>query len=344
MGFSFSSLSEIYTQDFDTVIDVRAPSEFAEDHLPDAINLPVLSDEERAEVGQIYVQDSPFKARKIGAALVAANAAEHLRGPLADQGGSWRPLIYCWRGGQRSGSFASILSQIGWRTTVLKGGYKSYRRLIVERLYDVPVRHRLYLLDGLTGTAKTAILNRFSRLGGQSLDLEALARHRGSLLGGYAGGQPSQKAFEGALGLALSRLDTERPVLVEAESSKIGERVLPPMLWAAMRDAPRIRIEAPLAARADYLVRTYADLASDTVRLTGLLKRLSPYLAKAKQQELVALAERGAHVELARSLINEHYDPRYRRAAKPASFTIKLDGLSEPKIAAAAEEILARLA
>jgi len=184
MARSFSSLSEFFTHDFDTVIDVRSPSEFNEDHVPGAINLPVLDDEERAEVGTIYVQDSPFKARKIGAALVAKNASTHLQGPLREHLGDWKPLVYCWRGGQRSGSFTSILSQIGWRAEVVDGGYRAYRRLVVKALYEDEFRAPVYLLNGYTGTAKTEILHAFARLGGQIIDLEGLAHHRGSLFGG----------------------------------------------------------------------------------------------------------------------------------------------------------------
>ena len=188
MKTSFASLTDILDHGFDTVIDVRSPAEFAEDHVPGAINLPALSNEERARVGTIYVQEAPFKARKIGAALVARNVAGHLDGPMKDMAGSWRPLVYCWRGGQRSGSFASILTQIGWRAEVIEGGYQSYRNLVHDVLYKEAVTHRLILLDGNTGTAKTDILHRLRRLGVQVLDLEGLANHRGSLLGVMAGG------------------------------------------------------------------------------------------------------------------------------------------------------------
>ncbi len=203
MAKTFETLQAFCDAGFDTVIDVRAPSEFAEDHIPGAISLPVLSDAERADVGTIYVQDSPFKARKLGAALVARNAADHICGPLADKDGSWRPLVYCWRGGQRSNSFASILSQIGWRTEVVDGGYRTYRRLVVDLMHKSTLPHALILLDGNTGTAKTDLLLRLGQLGVQIIDLEGLAAHRGSLFGAVAGGQPSQKMFESRLAAAI---------------------------------------------------------------------------------------------------------------------------------------------
>ncbi|AGI70129.1 tRNA 2-selenouridine synthase SelU [Octadecabacter antarcticus 307] len=311
MKTSFASLTDILDHGFDTVIDVRSPAEFAEDHVPGAINLPALSNEERARVGTIYVQEAPFKARKIGAALVARNVAEHLDGPLKDIAGNWQPLIYCWRGGQRSGSFASILSQIGWRAKVIEGGYQSYRNLVHDVLYKDAVPHKLILLDGNTGTAKTDILHRLHGLGVQVLDLEGLANHRGSLLGSMAGGQPAQKGFETALARALARLDPTRPVIVEAESSKVGERVVPPTLWAAMKAASRIETDAPLDARAQYLADAYVDISADATGLTAKLEILRRNRGGLVDGWL-ALLRAGEFEALARVLMDEHYDPTYR--------------------------------
>jgi tRNA 2-selenouridine synthase len=311
MKTSFASLTDILDHGFDTVIDVRSPAEFAEDHVPGAINLPALSNDERARVGTIYVQEAPFKARKIGAALVARNVAGHLDGPLKDISGSWQPLVYCWRGGQRSGSFASILSQIGWRTKLIEGGYQSYRNLVHDVLYKYAVPHRLILLDGNTGTAKTDILHRLRGLGVQVLDLEGLANHRGSLLGSMAGGQPAQKGFETALACELARLDPTRPVILEAESSKVGERFVPPTLWAAMKAASRIEIDAPLNARARYLADAYVDISADTAGLTTKLEILRRHRGGLVDGWL-ALLRAGEFEALARMLMDEHYDPTYR--------------------------------
>lgn len=311
MKTSFASLTDILNHGFDTVIDVRSPAEFAEDHVPGAINLPALSNDERARVGTIYVQEAPFKARKIGAALVARNVAEHLDGPLKNIEGSWRPLVYCWRGGQRSGSFASILSQIGWRAEVIDGGYQSFRNLVHDVLYDNAVEHRLILLDGNTGTAKTDILHRLRAKGVQVLDLEGLANHRGSLLGEMDGGQPAQKGFETAVACALVDLDPARPTIIEAESSKVGERVVPPSLWAAMKAAPRIEIDAPLGARARYLADAYADVSADRDRLTAKLDILRRHRGGLVDGWL-ALLNAGEFEQLARALMDEHYDPTYR--------------------------------
>ncbi|MCU0903964.1 MAG: tRNA 2-selenouridine(34) synthase MnmH [Tabrizicola sp.] len=310
MAITLTSLADLATHGFDDIIDVRAPTEFAEDHLPGAMSLPVLDDAERARVGTIYKQVSPFTARKVGAALVAKNAAIHLQGPLADKPGGWRPLVYCWRGGQRSGSFATILSQIGWRVETLVGGYKTWRGLVVREVYETPVRAPVVVLDGNTGSAKTEILNLLPQFGVQVIDLEGIARHRGSLFGNV-GPQPSQKAFEGALALALAGLDPSRPVVVEAESSKIGNCRLPPEIWKAMVAAPRVAIAAPRPVRADYLARAYADLTGDAERLAATVGLLKPLHPAEVIEGWLALAAAGDHATLADSLMERHYDPRY---------------------------------
>lgn len=310
MAITLTSLADLATHGFDDIIDVRAPAEFAEDHLPGAVSLPVLDDEERARVGTIYKQVSPFSARKIGAALVAKNAALHLQGPLADRPGGWRPLVYCWRGGQRSGSFATILGQIGWRVETLVGGYKTWRGLVVREVYDTPVRAPVVVLDGNTGSAKTEVLTLLPGFGVQVIDLEGLARHRGSLFGAV-GPQPSQKAFEGALALALAGLDPSRPVVVEAESSKIGNCRLPPEIWKAMVAAPRVAIAAPRPARAEYLARAYADLTADADRLAATVGLLRPAHAAEVIDEWLGLASSGQFAALADGLMERHYDPRY---------------------------------
>lgn len=312
MAITLSCLADLAAHRFDDIIDVRAPAEFADDHLPGAISLPVLDDDERARVGTIYKQQSPFTARKLGAALVARNAARHLEGPLADRPGGWRPLVYCWRGGQRSGSFAVILQQIGWRVETIAGGYKAWRGLVVKALYDDPLPARLVVLDGNTGSAKTEILGLMAARGVQVLDLEGLANHRGSLFG-HVGPQPGQRAFEGRLAMALAALDPARPVVVEAESAKVGDCALPPRLWRAMCAAPRLAIAAPLEARAAYLIRAYADLTADPARLASVIDGLRPMHSAETIARWQAQAATGAFADLAAGLMQSHYDPRYAR-------------------------------
>jgi tRNA 2-selenouridine synthase len=316
MVFTLDTLSPSALGAFDTVIDVRSPAEFAEDHLPGAISLPVMSNDERARVGTMYVQDSAFKARKLGAAIVARNAAQHLETELADKDGSWQPLVYCWRGGQRSGSFASILSQIGWRAALLNGGYRSYRRLIVRALYEDPLPHHFVLLDGNTGSGKTAILQELARGGAQVLDLEGLAEHRGSLLGATDLEQPAQKMFESRVSAALAGFDPARPVIAEAESSKIGERLIPASLWKSMQRAPRIDVAASLPARADFLALDYADVLADPSRMAARLDKLRPFCGHAQVAHWLDMLQAGDHVQLAAELMAQHYDPGYARSRK----------------------------
>ncbi len=343
MPLEFANLDAILNHGFDTVIDVRSPAEFAEDHIPGAINLPALDNDQRAQVGTIYKQISPFDARKIGAGMVIRNVAHHIDGPLAAKDGGWRPLIYCWRGGQRSGVFRTILSEIGWRADTIKGGYQTYRRLVNKYLYDDALPHKIVLLDGYTGTAKTALLPRLAARGAQVIDLEGLARHRGSLLGAMPDGQPAQKGFETALAMALHQLDPARPVIVEAESNKIGKIRVPPGLWTAMHDAPRIVLDVPLAARARYLAETYRDILTD---VDGLARRLAPLRrvrGHAVVDKWIASAHDGALVDLSAMLMLDHYDPAYAKSRQIESrhimATIKTDQLDDQGQEKAADAI-----
>jgi len=319
---------------FDAIIDVRSPGEFALDHLPGAVNLPVLSDAERAEVGTIYVQESRLRANRIGAAYVARNIARHLETALADKPEALAPRGF-WRGGQRSNSMATILSRVGWRTAVLVGGYRTYRRGVQARLYEQPCPLRLVLLDGNTGLGKTEILNRLGARGLQVVDLEGLAGHRGSLFGGLAGRpQPSQKMFESRLLQVIDGLDPARPVVVEAESSKIGNLMVPPSFWQAMQSAPRIELTAPRAERARYLVATYRDIIADQDALETAFRALPVYPAERRLENWRRMAAEGDFEALAEALIELHYDPAYdrgrRKAGKPPLVQIALASLDEP--------------
>ena len=246
-------------------------------------------------------------------------------------------MVYCWRGGQRSGSFASILSQIGWRADTVAGGYQSYRRLVVQALYEQPVAAPFVLLDGNTGSAKTAVLERLAESGVQVLDLEGLARHRGSVLGPVAEAQPSQKGFETAIAMNLALADPARPVVVEAESSKVGERMVPPSVWAAMQAAPRIAIDVPVAARAEYLARAYRDVTQDVEAFGARLDLLIPFHGHSQVEAWRGMLTSGAHEALAAELIERHYDPRYAKSRDRSDplirATVKADALDDEGIA-----------
>lgn len=331
---------------FDDIIDVRSPGEFAEDHMPGAINLPVLSNAERVEIGTLYVQKSRFLARRIGAAYVARNIAHHLETTLADRPGGYQPLVYCWRGGQRSNAMATILRQVGWRAVLVTGGYKTWRRFVSESLYDAEPSLKVILLDGNTGSAKTEILGRMASRGVQVLDLEGLAAHRGSVFGAMSReGQPSQKMFEGRLLQAMATLDPSRPVLIEAESSKIGDRMVPPILWKAMQTAPRIVIEASPADRVGYLVRAYRDISEDETALYEAIDRLPPLYGRQRLADWKQMVADQAFDSLAEALMEVHYDPAYGRSSRqdtrPCLGTITPPNLEDAGQEAAADQIAA---
>jgi tRNA 2-selenouridine synthase len=300
---------------FDAVIDARAPAEFAEDHLPGAISLPVLNDEERARVGTLYKQVSVFEAKKLGAALVSKNIARHIEQHLLDKPKSWRPLVYCWRGGQRSGAFTHILREIGWDAHRLLGGYKSWRRHVVEQLALLPLQVKFRVVTGATGSGKSRLLEALTARGGQVVHLEELAAHKGSVLGSLPGQpQPTQKGFESQLLASLSALDLTQPVFVEAESRKIGRLQLPDALLEAIRRAPGLRIEASLAARVEFLLRDYDYAIADPAWLIERLSHLKGLQSNETLEhwhELVAAREFSTLVE---ELLTLHYDPLYKRS------------------------------
>ena len=300
---------------YDTIIDVRSPAEFADDHIPGAINLPVLNNQQRAEIGTIYKQISPFAAKRAGAALVAKNIATHLQTTLKDKARDWRPLVYCWRGGQRSGAMAQILSNIGWHSSVIDGGYKSYRRHVLDCLDRLPEKLSLLIVSGQTGTAKTHILRAASAKGAPIIDLEKLACHRGSLLGSEPGQpQPSQRYFESQLCQALKQCVLGQPILVEAESNKIGNVHVPPKFWATMKDAPAVQIIAPIDARVNFLQRDYFHMVNQPELIMPLLSKLNHRHGAKQLKTWNDMIDRRDWPDFIKSLLERHYDPSYLRS------------------------------
>jgi tRNA 2-selenouridine synthase len=301
--------------EFDEVIDVRSPSEYAEDHVPGAINCPVLDDAERAAIGTMYKQLSPFDAKKRGAALVSRNIARHIEERFAAHGKGWRPLVYCWRGGKRSGAMAHILSEIGWHAAQLEGGYRAYRREILAQLANLPDKYRYCVICGPTGSAKSRLLQALRSAGAQVLDLEDLASHRGSVLGKLPdAAQPAQKMFDSLVWDALRRFDPELPVYVEAESKKIGQLQVPDALLARMRASPCVLIEAPMAERVAFLMQEYGHFLGDRQDLKAKLECLTGLHSRDTLARWMNQVERGQWDELVADLLQNHYDPAYRRA------------------------------
>ncbi|MEM1396839.1 MAG: tRNA 2-selenouridine(34) synthase MnmH [Pseudomonadota bacterium] len=345
-----SDLSPAALATFDDIIDVRSPAEYAEDHLPGAINLAALSNEQRAEVGTIYKQVSPFEARRVGAAMVARNVADGLNGLLADRPLSWRPLLYCWRGGQRSGSVAHILSAVGWKASVIAGGWRTWRGQVVDATRGPTEGPSVLLVDGQTGCAKTAILGRAAELGAPTIDLEGAGNHRGSAFGAFADRpQPSQKHFETLIFDAMRKhgatgQDRTQPTfLVEAESSLVGKLRVPARIWRAMKSARRVEIRAPLSARAEFTVKAYTDICTDRTKIFAAIDKLKGQHSSGQLEEWQQLANDDRHYDLALSLMERHYDPLYERSRRKrmdkAVDVIDLPDLSEDSLQKAARRL-----
>ena len=328
---------------FDEIIDVRSPAEFAEDHIPGAINCPVLDDAQRSEVGTLYKQVSPFEAKKIGAAMVSENIGRHLRANFLGRPKTWKPLIYCWRGGERSGAMTTVFRSIGWRTTKLDGGYKAWRGHVVSQLTTLPGNFRMRVICGATGSAKTRILQEIARLGEQALDLETLASHKGSVLGILPGQpQPSQKWFETTLLQALAGFDPARPVYVEAESRKIGNLHVPEALIERIRHGECLQVEATLDARVAFLLGDYDYFLTMPALLGERLDALKHLQSRETLARWHDLVQTGEWPTLVRELLEQHYDPLYRRS-QSQNFT----GYQHPQVFPSADlsaDGIARLA
>jgi len=296
-------------------LDVRSPSEFALDHLPGAVNCPVLDNSERALIGTIYTRESPFAAKKRGAALVARNIAHIVAEHCRDQLREWSPVVYCWRGGQRSAALAHVLHEIGFQVAQLDGGYQAYRRHVVAALARLPARFTFIVVCGLTGSGKSRLLAALAGIGAQVLDLEGLAKHRGSLLGDLPhASQPSQKAFESQLLAALEGFDTEVPVYVESESRKIGTVQMPEALLQAIRASDCVHIDTPQELRVALLKEEYQHFLGDPESLTAKLARLEPLFGPAVVADWASAAAYGGFDSLVAELLRKHYDPTYARS------------------------------
>ncbi|RJG01106.1 tRNA 2-selenouridine(34) synthase MnmH [Noviherbaspirillum sedimenti] len=333
---------------FDTIIDARSEAEFAEDRLPGAINCPVLNNEQRIRVGTLYKQVGAFEAKKLGAALVARNIATHIDTLFADKPRDWKPLVYCWRGGNRSGSMAHILAKIGWPVVQLDGGYKEYRRHVNAALAELPARFSFRVIAGPTGSGKSALLRTLAAEGAQVLDLEQLASHRGSLLGDIPDApQPSQKAFESGIWQALRRFDPAQPVFVESESKKVGKLRVPDTLMEKMRASPCIALSLSIADRVALLMREYAHFVADPAALNRQLDCLVPLHGREKIARWQAMAAAGEMAPMVEELLVQHYDPAYLRSID-RNFTrfaqarqVSLADISAQSFVAAARDLLA---
>jgi tRNA 2-selenouridine synthase len=297
---------------FDTIIDARSEDEYALDHLPGAVNWPTLRNAERHDVGTLYKQVNPFEARKRGAAIAARNIAEHITRDVMDKPRQWRPLTYCWRGGQRSGSLSLVLGQIGFRVTIIEGGYKAFRAAIVADTMRLAPLLELRVVCGTTGSGKTRLLHALQRSGAQVLDLEALAVHRSSVLGAVPGqAQPCQKAFETRIWDCLRRFDPSRPVFVESESRKVGNVAVPEVLIAAMRASRCLNLVLDDSERVQLLLEDYAYFVQHPQAFCGRLDVLAELKGKAVVQGWKDKVAAGRMPDVVQDLLTQHYDPVY---------------------------------
>jgi len=302
-------------EQYDSIIDVRSESEYALDHIPGAINCPVLNDAQRIEVGTLYKQTSAFEAKKIGAALVAENIALHLKQKFRDQPRDWKPLIYCWRGGNRSGAMAHIFAKIGWPVHQLDGGYKEYRRFITQQIDQQAQTLSFQVICGPTGSGKSRLLQMLAAQGAQVLDLEKLAAHRGSVLGHLpTESQPTQKMFESRIWQTLRHYVADLPVYVESESKKIGNCRVPEILMEKMRASPCIALELSAESRVQLLMEDYAHFVQQPHLLSVQLDHLLTLHGREKIKRWHAMAESGELTNLVHELLTEHYDPAYLRS------------------------------
>ena len=297
---------------FSTVIDARSPGEYAEDHLPGALNWPTLDDEERRMVGTEYKQVSAFEAKKRGAAIAARNISAHIEREVMDKPKDWAPLLYCWRGGKRSGSLGLILDQIGFRVSLVEGGYKAFRTALVADIPRQVQRLRFQVVCGTTGSGKTRLLHALAREGAQVLDLEGLARHRSSVLGLLPGQpQPPQKAFDTLVWNALRRLDPARVVYIESESKKVGNVVVPDSLILAMRASACLRLELPTEERVKLLLQDYDFFVKDAAFFCERLETLTQVRGSEVVRHWQEQARSGRMAEVVEDLLVRHYDPTY---------------------------------
>lgn len=299
---------------FDEIVDVRSPAEWQDDHLPGAVNLAVLTNEERHEIGCRY-KESSFEAKRAGAAMVSRNIARHLETALSDRPRRYRPLIYCWRGGDRSAAMAEVMRRIGWSPTVLAGGYRAFRQFVIRDLDRLAQGLTYTVVCGVTGSGKSLLLRALHARGGQVVDLEHLACHRGSLLGMEPHGpQPSQKAFETLLWEALAKLDSEKRVFIESESRKIGQLQIPTALLERMRQSSCLELVPDSASRVGFLLAEYGHFLKEPSLLTGQLEKLLPVVGHDRLDEWRSLIAKGHWEELVGRLLLEHYDPLYGRS------------------------------
>lgn len=323
------------------IIDVRSPLEFAEDHLPGAFNVPLLENHEREEVGTIYKQVGSQAARLRGLELTSSRFGEMVR-RIVEQAGERPILLYCWRGGLRSQSMALLLDQCGYRAYRLAGGYKAFRGIVNGFFEMFTPLAPLLVLHGMTGSGKTEFIQSLSPDRWAVIDLEGLARHRGSAFGSLGmGAQPPQKRFDTLLWDAFRCAPPGRPIVLEGESKRIGQITLPGNLYEVMADSIKIWCETTSATRVARLGREYA-LEDYRQPMGDALLRIRKRLGEARYLELQELLDRWDVEQLAAKLMEYYYDKLYyrvRRWEPQATISLESYQQAEQNLAAVARSL-----
>jgi tRNA 2-selenouridine synthase len=287
------------------LVDARSPGEYAHSHIPEAINLPILNDEERVHVGTLYKNSGALAATLKGFELVGPRFHEIQKSALT-QFPDRKVILYCWRGGMRSQILSWLLSQVGFQVFRLEGGYKSYRKFTFDQ---VRLSYPYLVLGGKTGTGKTVLLQKLREEGEQVIDLEALAHHKGSSFGAIGQKpQPSVEHFENLLAEQLRLIDSKNPIWIENESQRIGNILLPESMYVQMTQSPRIEIQKTTEERIEHISQEYAQL--DAIELMDAVKRIQKRLGGLRTQQAIEDIKNKNHASwIANMLI--YYDKAY---------------------------------
>ncbi|GAB6073953.1 tRNA 2-selenouridine(34) synthase MnmH [Nautilia lithotrophica] len=311
------TLEEFLKEDFDYILDARSPKEFEESHIPGARNFYVLNNEQHAYIGDMYKNFSKVQAKKEAVCFMLENISKQLKNFNAKPGS--KILVYCARGGKRSTALYTILSQLDYVVYKLEGGYKAYRKWVVDYLQNFPHK-KFAVLRGNSGCGKSELLEHLC----PSLDLEKLANHFGSNFG-CKGKQPTQKQFENEIAMFLYKTDPQKVIYIEAESPKIGKLFIPKLLHKRMQEGVQIEITANLKDRIKRILDYYGHI--DQKEFLTNLEKIKPFISKKIYSGLIESYDSGNLEKVAEILLVEYYDKKYRK--KESDFIVKNDDLKK---------------
>ena len=301
-------------------VDVRAPIEYNEDHIPGAVNLPIFNDEERKEIGTMYKMAGKVDAVKRGTEIGGRRIVDIINSlsEIKDK----EIIIYCARGGMRSAAVASLINSLGIRTYRVIDGYRSFRKMVMDRLSTIEIKPQVFVLQGFTGAGKTEIL----KVTPNAVDLEDMAGHRSSIFGGIGLQQNSQKRFETLLWQRLEELENEQFVLFEGESKKVGNSHIPENIFRQMRKAPAIYIETPIERRVAIIRKEYTGFNEDE-RILRTVNTLRTKLGASKTDSLIDLYNRGDLDEFIKILLLDYYDTLYRHTLDKFEYIARIENI-----------------